>query len=154
MFIGREREMVLLRDFWKRRPAGLVVCRGRRRIGKSTLIEKCGEGKLFYEFYGLSPREGITNESQLKHFGEMMGMAFKLPVMHFENWHEALSTQLSPRDRAHRPEVASSSSGSDSIHSRAGCTMTLFCPGAKRQNSYHPQTTLRGFRPVSTQQSH
>jgi len=82
----------LLADFRKRRTAGLVVCRGRRRIGKSTLIEKFGKGKRFYEFYGLAPRAGITNEHQLKHFGELMGTAFGLPALRFENWHEALST--------------------------------------------------------------
>ncbi len=92
MFVGREYEIKMLREFRKRRTAGLVVCRGRRRIGKSTLIEKFGSGRLFYEFYGLAPREGITVAHQLKHFGELMGTAFGLPAMHFENWHEALST--------------------------------------------------------------
>lgn len=72
--------------------AGLVVCRGRRRIGKSTLIEKFGKKRRFFEFYGLAPREGIGNEQQLRHFGQLMGTAFGLPAMHFDNWHEALST--------------------------------------------------------------
>jgi len=92
MFVGREYEMKLLRDFRKRRTAGLVVCRGRRRIGKSTLIEEFGKGKPFHEFYGLAPREGIRNADQLRHFGELMGTAFEAPAMRFDNWHEALST--------------------------------------------------------------
>ncbi len=91
MFVGREYEMKLLKDFRRRRTAGLVVCRGRRRIGKSTLIEEFGKGKRFYEFYGLAPREGITNADQLRHFGELMGTAFGVPAMRFDNWHEALS---------------------------------------------------------------
>ena len=92
MFVGRDREMALLRDFTSRSTAGLVVCRGRRRIGKSTLIEQFGNGRRFYEFYGLAPRKGIDNADQLKHFGELMGSSFGVPPMHFENWHEALST--------------------------------------------------------------
>ena len=92
MFVGREHEMRLLREFQKRRTAGLVVCRGRRRIGKSTLIEEFGKGQRFFEFYGLAPREGIANEHQLKHFGQLVGTAFGLPALRFDNWHEALST--------------------------------------------------------------
>jgi len=84
--------MQLLREFRKRRTAGLVVCRGRRRIGKSTLIEEFGKGRRFYEFCGLAPREGMANEHQLKHFGELLGGAFGLPALRFDNWHEALST--------------------------------------------------------------
>lgn len=92
MFVGREREMALLKDFAKRKTAGLVVCRGRRRIGKSTLIEQFGKGRRFFEFYGLAPRKGIDNAHQLKHFGELMGSTFGVPAMHFENWHDALAT--------------------------------------------------------------
>ncbi len=92
MFVGREHEMRLLKEFRKRRTAGLVVCRGRRRIGKSTLIEEFGKGRPFYEFYGLAPREGISNADQLRHFGELMGPAFGVPSMRFDNWHDALST--------------------------------------------------------------
>jgi AAA+ ATPase superfamily predicted ATPase len=93
MFVGREHEMQLLADFRRRRSAGLAVCRGRRRIGKSTLIEEFGKGfDRFYEFYGLAPREGITNEDQLAHFGQLMGGAFGLPAMQFRNWHDALAT--------------------------------------------------------------
>ena len=78
MFVGREREMQLLEEFRGRRTAGLAVCRGRRRIGKSTLIEEFGKGfERFYEFYGLAPRDGITNEDQLRHFGDLMGRALK-----------------------------------------------------------------------------
>lgn len=92
MLVGRDHEMEILRDFAGRSTAGLVVCRGRRRIVKSTLIEQFGKGRRFYEFYGLAPREGIDNAHQLRHFGEQMGTTFGVPAMHFENWHDALST--------------------------------------------------------------
>ena len=39
-FIGRKSEMAALFELWDKRTSSLVVCRGRRRIGKSTLIEE------------------------------------------------------------------------------------------------------------------
>jgi AAA+ ATPase superfamily predicted ATPase len=92
MFVGREYELGILKEFRKRKTAGLIVCRGRRRIGKSTLIQEFGKKTRFHEFYGLSPRKNLTSWDQLKHFGELMGSAFDLPAMHFENWNEALLT--------------------------------------------------------------
>src|SRR3984893_18265414 len=91
MFIGREEELAQLREFKKRKVAGLIVCSGRRRIGKSTLIEHFGEQTRFLEFYGLAPRENLTNRDQLDHFGELMGLKFNIPVMKFDNWNQALS---------------------------------------------------------------
>ncbi len=92
MFIGRKKELEQLKEFKKRKVAGIIVCSGRRRIGKSTLIEHFGETTRFLEFYGLAPREQITNKDQLDHFGELLGLKFNLPSMKFDNWNQALST--------------------------------------------------------------
>ena len=40
MFIGRQEQLAALSQLWGKRTASLVTCRGRRRIGKSTLIEE------------------------------------------------------------------------------------------------------------------
>jgi hypothetical protein len=66
-----------------------VIC-GRRRVSKSTLVEHFASGVRFLEFYGLAPREGLTTRDQLDHFGELLGLAFKLPAMKFDNWNHAL----------------------------------------------------------------
>lgn len=92
MFIGREDELKTLKAFKNRNIAGMIVCSGRRRIGKSTLIEHFGEKKKFVEFYGLAPREKLTNKDQLTHFGEQVGLRFNLPPMKFDNWNQALDT--------------------------------------------------------------
>ena len=45
MFYGREDILADLSELWRKSAASLVPCRGRRRIGKSTLIEEfalCG----------------------------------------------------------------------------------------------------------------
>ena len=38
MFIGRERELASLKEFYEKDGIGMTVIYGRRRIGKSTLI--------------------------------------------------------------------------------------------------------------------
>lgn len=38
MFIGRERELASLKEFYEKDRIGTIVIYGRRRIGKSTLI--------------------------------------------------------------------------------------------------------------------
>ncbi len=90
MFIGREKELKKLQEFKQRSIAGIIVVSGRRRIGKSTLIEHFSQGTRFLEFYGLSPREGMTLQTQLDHFGHLLGKAFDLPDMKFDNWNNAL----------------------------------------------------------------
>lgn len=90
-FIGREHELSQLKEFAQRKTAGLAVVCGRRRIGKSTLIEHFAKGRNLYEFYGLAPRPGITNNDQLRHFGELLGIRFGIPSVMFSNWNEALS---------------------------------------------------------------
>lgn len=40
MFIGRERELASLKEFYDKDGIGMTVIYGRRRIGKSTLITK------------------------------------------------------------------------------------------------------------------
>lgn len=92
MFVGRETELQKLKEFQARRVAGIVVLCGRRRIGKSTLVEHFGKSGRFLEFYGLPPRKGITTQDQLDHFGELMGLAFGVPPMKFDNWNIALKT--------------------------------------------------------------
>lgn len=40
MFVGRENELSALQALFDKPMPSLVTCRGRRRIGKSTLIEE------------------------------------------------------------------------------------------------------------------
>lgn len=90
MFFGRESELEQLEDFLKKPTAAIAVCCGRRRIGKSTLIEQAASEYPFYEFYGLSPREGITNQNQLDHFSRLLAKYFSVPFVQFSDWQEAL----------------------------------------------------------------
>lgn len=50
MFIGRERELASLKEFYEKDGTGMTVIYGRRRIGKSTLIAEFAKDKktIFY----------------------------------------------------------------------------------------------------------
>jgi AAA+ ATPase superfamily predicted ATPase len=50
MFVGRDRELAALRGELDRRTASLVVMYGRRRVGKSTLLQKAVEGRRHVYF--------------------------------------------------------------------------------------------------------
>ncbi len=92
MFYGREQEIGQLKELFGKRTASLVVCKGRRRIGKSTLMEHFGkEADHFYEFQGLAPAKSVTNESQLQNFSEQLGLQFGLPALNLRNWNEAFA---------------------------------------------------------------
>jgi AAA+ ATPase superfamily predicted ATPase len=90
MFIGRVAELQQLAIFFNRSIAGLAVCCGRRRIGKSTLIEYAAKGYKFVEFYGLSPREGSSNKEQLSHFSKLLAKQFYIATPTFSDWQDAL----------------------------------------------------------------
>ena len=61
MFVGRNEYLDDLASLWRKMTSSLVACRGRRRIGKSTLIEHFAEStaEVFLSFEGLPPRKGI-----------------------------------------------------------------------------------------------
>ena len=70
MFVGREDDLAQLSGLWDKRVASLVTCRGRRRVGKSTLIEEFAKrtAEHFIVIEGLAPRKGMTDERQRRNF--------------------------------------------------------------------------------------
>ena len=70
MFIGREYEVKELIGLWDKRVSSLITCRGRRRVGKSTLIEEFAKVSAdhFIEIEGLAPRAGMSDVLQRKNF--------------------------------------------------------------------------------------
>ncbi len=58
-FIGRKSAIKRLKLFLDRKTASLVVVKGRRRIGKSRLIEEFAAGYRFLHFAGLPPEQNI-----------------------------------------------------------------------------------------------
>ena len=73
-FFGREDIIGRLNDLWGKSVSSLVTCRGRRRIGKSTLIEKFAQdsGARFLKIEGLKPVAKMTGEDERKAFAEQL----------------------------------------------------------------------------------
>lgn len=70
MFFGRESYLDELEALWAKTVPSLVTCRGRRRIGKSTLIAEFARRSKarFVELVGEAPRAGMKNGDQLRTF--------------------------------------------------------------------------------------
>lgn len=104
MFVGRKNQLVALEGLWRKPRASLVTCRGRRRIGKSTLVEefaKRSKAQLI-RFEGLAPRKGMSNERQLAAFAGQLSLQFREPECRFRHWAEAfsvLASKISPKRR-------------------------------------------------------
>lgn len=93
MFVGRESDLDDLSGLWRKRVASLVTCRGRRRIGKSTLIEEFARrsGARFVKLEGKAPEPGMSNRIQLATFLEQLRRQTKTPVRSLANWSEAFA---------------------------------------------------------------
>src|SRR3990167_6678216 len=99
-FIGRERELNTLQQLTHLQGPKLVVIKGRRRIGKSRLVEEFAKDKIFISFTGLPPTDGITAQDQLDAFSKQYCEAFKLPYFVFKDWSDAfnhLTLQIPPK---------------------------------------------------------
>ena len=98
-FFGREEELACLNDLWDKSGSSLVVCSGRRRIGKSTLIEEFARRSKcrFIELVGLPPDDGINNAREIKNFCERLAVATKSEEVAADSWpkaFDALDKQL------------------------------------------------------------
>jgi hypothetical protein len=91
-FTGREKELNELNSLFSLKKAALVTCRGRRRIGKSTLIQVFGkQAGQFLEFQGLPPRENITIKDQLGAFSSQLARQTGFPELRLDSWEQAFS---------------------------------------------------------------
>lgn len=104
MFLGREKELESLRLLLDKQIASLVACRGRRRIGKSTLFKEFAKREKlgFISIEGLGPRKGQTNADQLKNFGIRLSEQTRGRLVIPQTWSEAfdlLSRRIPKRGR-------------------------------------------------------
>ena len=90
-FIGRDIELARLAGLWQKKTPSLVTCRGRRRIGKSTLVEEFARrtAKRFLRFAGLPPAPGQTNADQLMEFAGQLAAQTDLPRVAIADWSDA-----------------------------------------------------------------
>jgi AAA+ ATPase superfamily predicted ATPase len=85
-FVGRVSELSTLKQFLKKKTASLIVIQGRRRIGKSRLIEEFAKGLTFYSFAGLAPTKNTTAQSQRDNFVIQLSQQTGLPEVKVDDW--------------------------------------------------------------------
>ncbi|MBR1744940.1 MAG: ATP-binding protein, partial [Fibrobacter sp.] len=93
MFVGRTTELERLQTLWKKSVASLVTIRGRRRIGKSTLVlefAKRSKAK-FIKLEGLQPVDEVNNETQLAAFDKQLTKQVKKKRPPSTTWFDAFS---------------------------------------------------------------
>ncbi len=100
MFIGRKKELDRLKGLWKKNIASFVVIKGRRRIGKSRLIEKFSENTRLVSLSGLPP-DSLKAQDQRDEFARQLGRIFQIPTPYSQDWgdlfwHLAHHTQKGP----------------------------------------------------------
>ena len=91
-FFGRNEILARLDALWGKRTASFVTCRGRRRIGKSTLIERfaiCSDAR-FIRIEGLRPSEDCDNECELQSFASQLSVQVHRNVDVPSDWLHAL----------------------------------------------------------------
>ncbi len=99
-FIGREQEMSGLRRLLNKKAASLVTVQGRRRIGKSRLMEEFAKESQyrFYRFSGLPPGSGLTSQDQRNEFSRTLGEQFGFKALFSSDWGD-LFTLLASQTR-------------------------------------------------------
>ena len=104
MFFGRDAILDQLASLFEKRTASLVTCRGRRRIGKSTLVKEFAHRSRarFIKLEGLRPEPGMTNVDQLKFFASKLASQVGGDRTVPEDWYSAfvrLDAAISDRQR-------------------------------------------------------
>ena len=86
MFVGRKQELERLKGLWKKGIASFVVIKGRRRIGKSRLIEEFSEHTHWVSLSGLTPGLRVKAQDQRDEFARQLGRIFHIPTPFSEDW--------------------------------------------------------------------
>lgn len=88
-FVGREYELEALQSLTEKNAASLVVVTGRRRIGKSRLVEEFAARHKRYEtvfISALAPQPGVTPVAQRMAFAQQMQTAVQMPPVKHDSW--------------------------------------------------------------------
>ena len=103
-FFGRESEISDLMALWGKRSGSLVTCRGRRRIGKSTLIEVFAQKSKarFIRIEGVRPKPEYSDKTELKTFARELAAQTRAEDSIPDNWLKAfirLDREINDRER-------------------------------------------------------
>jgi AAA+ ATPase superfamily predicted ATPase len=86
MFIGRDYEQKILQDAKDSKKSELIIIYGRRRVGKSTLIDQIASNKQDYSFEAI---RGLSKTQQINHFLKQMAEYTGKKISKASNWEAA-----------------------------------------------------------------
>ena len=89
LFLGRSEELGRLTRLQRLKKASIVVIKGRRRVGKSTLVQQFAKNKKLISLSGIPPAPGITAQMQRDEFGDQLCIELGLPRVSFSTWSDA-----------------------------------------------------------------
>ena len=103
-FFGRDELIESMKSLWNKRVPSLITCRGRRRVGKSTLVAEFARrtGARLIKLEGLRPKEKMSNEDQLKYFISQLSLQTDCDDTPVSDWLKAfarLNGQISDRGK-------------------------------------------------------
>lgn len=87
-FIGRKKELEILERLRLKKSSSLAVVWGRRRIGKSTLVNEFIKDKKAWCFSGLPPTQYTNHEDQIRAFIGQMSRNIGMPELKTTDWSE------------------------------------------------------------------
>jgi AAA+ ATPase superfamily predicted ATPase len=90
MFIGRQNDLMLFEESYQSPRSELLVLYGRRRIGKSTLLEKFSQGKSCFFFQAGKERKYKQIQRLNAEFSQILGNPPLLAKLRLTEWNEAL----------------------------------------------------------------
>ncbi|MBM3610950.1 MAG: ATPase [Alphaproteobacteria bacterium] len=90
-FVGRKKELAQIKALDNTPFPKLVVIKGRRRIGKSQLVEEASKGKIFLNFTGLPPIEDLSDQDQRDSFAQQVSQYFHIPPFSFNDWSDGFA---------------------------------------------------------------
>ncbi len=102
-FIGRKKEIEQLKSLYGKSTSSLVVIKGRRRTGKSTLIQEFAKGKKLFKFTALPPTTEITAQMQRQEFADKLSQEFNFPKLVASDWYELF--QALAKEIAHKEYI-------------------------------------------------
>lgn len=85
-FYGRQEELKRLNALLKKATSSLVVIKGRRRIGKSRLIEEFAKDLRTLSFTGLPPEKETTAQDQRDYFVRQMKSLLPIQDVEADDW--------------------------------------------------------------------
>ena len=86
MFVGRLAELQELNELQQSHIANLVIVQGRRRIGKSRLIEEFAKKHAFCSIAGIAPTKDTTAQMQRDEFTRQLSEQLNMPTFSMPDW--------------------------------------------------------------------